>query len=67
MGLSQRAITVWQKPVSSTLFEVKWFDPRNGGELQKGKLKKAKGGSIVDLHGAPSEPEKDWVLLLEKL
>ena len=48
-------------------FAVKWFDPRNGGELQKGKLKKAKGGSVLDLQGAPSEPEKDWVLLLEKL
>ncbi len=48
-------------------FGVKWFDPRNGGELQKGKLKKAKGGSIVELKGAPSEAEKDWVLLLTKI
>lgn len=48
-------------------FDLKWFDPRNGGELQKGKLKKVKGGSTIDLMGAPSEPEKDWVLLLEKM
>jgi hypothetical protein len=48
-------------------FGVKWFDPRNGGELQKGNLKKANGGNLVDLQGAPSDPEKDWVLLLEKL
>ena len=48
-------------------FSVQWFDPRNGGTLQKGKQKKIKGGAITILQDAPSEPGKDWVVLLEKL
>jgi hypothetical protein len=48
-------------------FTVKWFDPRNGGDLQEGKLKKTKGGVTLELSGSPSEPEKDWVVLLQKM
>lgn len=47
-------------------YAVKWFDPRNGGELQTGKLKNAKGGKTIELVDAPSASEKDWVVLLEK-
>ena len=47
-------------------FTVEWFDPRNGGDLQNGKEKKVVGGKSVELAGAPSEPGKDWVVLLTK-
>jgi len=47
-------------------FEVNWFDPRNGGALQNGKTKFIEGGKIQQIKGAPSEPEKDWVVLLRK-
>lgn len=47
-------------------FSVKWFDPRNGGELQTGGVKSVKGGKTVELAGAPSEENKDWVVLLQK-
>ncbi|WP_299119348.1 DUF5060 domain-containing protein [uncultured Winogradskyella sp.] len=47
-------------------FTVKWFDPRNGGELQNGSLTSLKGGSIVELGIPPSETEKDWVILIKK-
>lgn len=47
-------------------FSVKWFDPRNGGELQTGLVRTAVGGKTRVLNGAPSEPEKDWVVLLRK-
>jgi hypothetical protein len=47
-------------------FSVHWFDPRNGGELQKGKVIKIKGGQRVELAGAPSEENRDWVVLIEK-
>jgi len=47
-------------------FSVKWFDPRNGGKLQKGRDKSIKGGKLQKLEGAPSEPEKDWEVLLQK-
>lgn len=47
-------------------FTVKWFDPRNGGKMQNGTIKSIKGGKEHKLDGAPSEPAKDWVVLLTK-
>jgi len=47
-------------------FTVKWFDPRNGGKMQTGAVKSIKGGKMQNLDSAPSEPEKDWVVLLQK-
>ncbi|HSH19652.1 MAG TPA: putative collagen-binding domain-containing protein, partial [Draconibacterium sp.] len=47
-------------------FSAKWFDPRNGGFLQTGTVKTIQGGGIQELVGAPSEQEKDWVILLRK-
>jgi hypothetical protein len=45
-------------------FSLKWFDPRNGGKLQTGAIKNIKGGKVVTISGAPSEPQKDWVVLI---
>lgn len=47
-------------------FGIQWFDPRNGGTLQSSAVKSIKGGRIQKLEGAPTEQEKDWVVLLEK-
>lgn len=47
-------------------FSINWFDPRNGGELQTGQVKTVQAGKIQEIKGAPSEPEKDWVVLLRK-
>jgi hypothetical protein len=46
-------------------FAVKWYDPRNGGKMQTGSVKKIKGGKMLKLEGAPSEPDKDWVVLID--
>jgi hypothetical protein len=47
-------------------FKIHWFDPKNGGRLQNGQSRLIQGGSIREIKGAPSEPEKDWVVLLQK-
>lgn len=47
-------------------FRCEWFDPRNGGALQSGKPRTVSGGGVVKLDGAPSEPTKDWVVLLRR-
>lgn len=47
-------------------FSVKWYNPREGGALQKGSLKKLKGGQEVSI-GSPPDTEKDWVCLIQKL
>ena len=47
-------------------FSVKWLNPRDGGALQDGWLKQLEGSGIQNLGAAPSDPEKDWVILISK-
>lgn len=47
-------------------FSMKWFDPRNGGQLQNGSIQIFKAVKVQELGNAPSEPWKDWVILLSK-
>jgi hypothetical protein len=47
-------------------FEVDWYDPRNGGNLQHGSVTTVTGGGTVDLGSAPGSLAKDWVVLLRK-
>ena len=48
-------------------FLVQWFDPRNGGPLSRGSIEFTEGGGKADLGSSPSEPNKDWVVLLTKV
>lgn len=45
---------------------VDWFDPRNGGPLQKGTVKLLSAGKVQSLGDAPTNREQDWVVLLSK-
>ncbi|VGO14495.1 hypothetical protein PDESU_03057 [Pontiella desulfatans] len=47
-------------------FAVQWFNPREGGPLQKGSVKKCKGGRMQTLGLPPSDPGKDWVVIVRK-
>jgi len=47
-------------------FEVKWYDPRFGGDLQNGTVRTVPGGGRVQLGEAPKEREKDWAVLVRK-
>jgi hypothetical protein len=49
---------------SEQIFEVKWFDPRNGGNLQEGSVTSVKATGIVSLGAPPSALGKDWVVML---
>ncbi|MEM6814658.1 MAG: DUF5060 domain-containing protein [Bacteroidota bacterium] len=48
-------------------FSINWYNPRKGGQLQKGTIPSITGGSIKSLGLPPSEPNRDWVVLVEKL
>lgn len=48
-------------------FSIQWFDPQKGGKLQDGRVKRIAGGSIQKIEGAPSEPNRDWVVLIKKI
>lgn len=45
-------------------FEVKWFDPRNGGGLQNGTVLSITGPGSRTLGNAPSATTCDWAILV---
>jgi hypothetical protein len=45
-------------------FEVEWFDPRQGGDLQRGSVESLSGPGAVSLGTAPANPDADWVVLV---
>ena len=47
-------------------FSVKWYDPRNGGELQSGSLDSVRGGRVVDLGLPPSYQSEDWLVVVRR-
>ncbi len=47
-------------------FAVRWYDPRNGGELQIGSVKEVTGGKPVSPGRPPADEGEDWVVLLQK-
>jgi Putative collagen-binding domain of a collagenase len=47
---------------------VDWYDPRNGGGLQKGTVKEIQlGVSSQSLGLAPNNNQQDWVVLLRHI
>ncbi len=46
-------------------FEVKWYDPRNGGALQNGSVTQVAGGSAsASLGNPPGDNSSDWTILV---
>jgi len=50
-------------------YDVFWYNPRKGGELQKGKIRTVTGPGKQSLGQAPvrKEADKDWVVLITKI
>jgi len=48
------------------VFDVSWYNPRIGGELQTSEIKSVSGGEWVDLGFAPEEKNEDWVILIKR-
>jgi len=47
-------------------YSIFWYNPREGGRLQKGQQKKVKAGGKVTLGSPPADPGEDWVVLLKR-
>ncbi len=47
-------------------FEVRWYDPRNGGELKTGSAAEVSGPGVKTLGRTPGERSRDWVALVRK-
>jgi len=44
---------------------VKWFNPREGGEIQEGNILTLSGRGNQSLGTPPSDPLKDWVVVVQ--
>jgi hypothetical protein len=47
-------------------FEVQWYDPRLGGDLQDGTVRTVAGGALRSLGEAPHDRGKDWAVLVRQ-
>lgn len=47
-------------------YSVDWYNPRTGGELQKGSFDEVFGGSKVNLGLPPEDTDNDWVILVQR-
>ncbi|WP_157366659.1 CBM96 family carbohydrate-binding protein [Aquimarina agarilytica] len=45
-------------------FNVKWFDPRNGGTLKNGSVTQISGGAKRGIGNPPNNTNNDWVALV---
>lgn len=48
-------------------FEVLWYNPRIGGDLQSGSIRHIDGGTWVQLGSPPSENTEDWTALVKSV
>lgn len=46
-------------------FTVKWFNPRDGGELKEGSLTSIKGKGFQPIGKPPIDDQKDWVAVIK--
>ncbi len=51
---------------TSGSYDVRWYDPRNGGELQRGSIETVTAGGAVELGAAPEEQGEDWLVVVRK-
>jgi hypothetical protein len=47
-------------------FSVRWFNPREGGGLQKGEVARVRGGGGVTLGAPPESPSEDWLAVIRR-
>lgn len=47
-------------------FEVRWYNPRQGGELLAGSVAKVAAGGMQALGEAPFERDQDWAVLVRR-
>ena len=66
--LYMESANVAQLPIDlpSGTYSLQWYDPRNGGALQEGSIETLEGGNNSEIGIAPSHPERDWVILIQK-
>ncbi|MCU0962312.1 MAG: DUF5060 domain-containing protein [Pirellulaceae bacterium] len=62
--LPEGGTTSLQLPPEDRAYDVAWWDPRTGGELQRGSVSSVRGPGSVALGDPPGEPDADWMVLV---
>ena len=52
--------------VEAGTYEVRWYDPRNGGALRTGVVRTVNGPGAVLLGAPPAESGEDWAVLVTR-
>jgi hypothetical protein len=52
--------------VEEGVYTVRWYNPRSGGELQRGSVDSIIGPRARSIGHPPAEPDKDWVALIRR-
>lgn len=47
-------------------FEVRWFNPREGGPSVEGSVSRIEGGGRASLGSPPAEPSEDWLIMVKR-
>lgn len=47
-------------------FEIYWFNPRTGGDLQRGSIEVAQGPGWIAVGTPPADFDQDWVALVKR-
>ena len=47
-------------------FDVSWFNPRTGGRAVDGGVRTVRGGGKVSLGRAPTDPDQDWAVVVQR-
>ena len=47
-------------------FSVTWFDPRNGGGLERGSIATVEAGATAAIGAPPNNPGEDWLALVRR-
>lgn len=46
------------------VFEIVWFNPRNGGDLQQGSTPGVEAGGHIVIGNPPADPGQDWLAVI---
>ena len=52
-------------PISNKEYSIKWYNPREGGELQMGSIETVAANGIVEIGLPPADKKKDWIVLIQ--
>ncbi|MEM7038822.1 MAG: hypothetical protein AAF570_17710, partial [Bacteroidota bacterium] len=47
-------------------YDVTWYDPRAGGDMQKGSVTEIQGPGEIDLGQPPKDADQDWIVRVKR-